>query len=201
MKKNIRPAAPAACVIIILLAGSCTFDYGDTGSSDNSLPDLVMENVEYVRVRSADPIARFEAERAERYEKQSLMKLKNFSFEQYGDRGESTNVTGRAGNASVHIESGDISMDNGVWLEVESEDIVIETQMLEWKDAQRILSSGEENEVFIYQHNGTSFTGVGLRADARWRTWEFSGSVSGTYVHESDNDDADESTALSGVDE
>ena len=193
MKKNIKPEA-AVSIIIFLLLSSCTFDYGDTGASDDLLPDLIMENVEYVRVRSADPIARFEAERAERYEKRGLMKLKNFSFEQYGDRGESTNASGKAGNASVYIDSGDVSMDNGVWLEVESEDIIIETEMLEWNDAQRILSSGEENEVFIYQNNGTSFIGIGLRADARWRTWEFSGSVSGTYVHEKDADDEEESS-------
>jgi len=185
MKKRLKPAAVCA---FILLINSCTFDYGETESQERNLPDLVMENVEYVRVRSADPIASFEAERAERYEKRGLMTLENFSFVQYGSRGQSANVTGKAGNASVHIETGDISMVNGVRLEIESEDIIIETQQIDWKDDQKILSSGENNEVVIYQQNGTSITGIGLHADAQRRTWEFTGPVSGVYHHD-DNEE------------
>jgi LPS export ABC transporter protein LptC len=177
--------------ILLLLAG-CTFDYGESESSGENLPDLVMENVEYVRVRSSDPVARFQAERAERYEKQGIMKLQNITFEQYGEHGREVNTVGRVGNASVDIETGDISMDSGVRIEVESEDIIIETFQLEWKDEQRTISSGEEDEVNIYRDNGTSFTGIGLRADARKRTWEFSGSVGGTYIH--DDEEPEEET-------
>ncbi|MCL2759399.1 MAG: LPS export ABC transporter periplasmic protein LptC [Treponema sp.] len=196
MKRKISPVFGTALILVFLVTMSCTFDYGETGSSERELPDLVMENVEYVRVRSADPIARFQAERAERYEKQGLMKLQNFIFEQYGERGEEVNVTGKAGNASVDIETGDIVMTVGVSLEVESEDIIIETELLDWRDDPRILSTGTEDEVNVLRENGTSFTGVGLRADARRRTFEFSGVVSGTFIH-----DDDESTALSGEDE
>jgi LPS export ABC transporter protein LptC len=175
--------------ILVILFLSCTFDYGETDPSERTLPDLVMENVEYVRIRSADPIARFQAERAERFEKQSLMKLKNFSFEQFGERGESVNVIGRAGFASINIESSDIFMDNGVRLEVESEDIIIVTRQIDWQDERRFFSAGEENEVNIQQQSGTSFTGVGLRADVRRRTWEFTGSAGGTFIHEDDEEE------------
>jgi len=176
------------CVIsiFIVLLGSCTFDYGESASSEEELPDLVMENVEYVRVRSSDPVARFQAEYAERYEKQRIMKLQNLTFEQYGERGEEVNTVGRAGNASIDIETGDIFMDSGVRIEVELEDIIIETYQLEWKDEQRTISSGKEDEVNIYRDNGTSFTGIGLQANARTRIWEFSGNVGGTYIHEDD---------------
>jgi LPS export ABC transporter protein LptC len=174
----------AFCCAAFLLMGACTFDYGESEASDKELPDLVMENVEYVRVRSTDPIARFQAERAERYEKQGVMKLQNITFEQYGEHGTEVNTVGKVGNASVDIETGDIFMDSGVRIEVESEDIIIETFQLEWKDEQRTISSGEEDVVNIYRDNGTSFTGIGLSADARKRTWEFSGSVGGTYIHD-----------------
>jgi len=174
-----------ACVICILIVlCSCTFDYGENESSNNDLPDLIMENVEYVRVRSADPVARFQADRAERYEKQGIMKLQNLTFEQYGERGEEVNTVGWAGNASVDIETGDIFMDRGVRIEVESEDIIIETYQLEWKDEPRTITSGERDEVNVYREDGTSFSGIGLRADARSRTWEFAGRVSGTYIYE-----------------
>ena len=75
-------------------------------------------------------------------------------------------------------------MDMGVRIEVESEDVIIETNQLEWRDEQRILFTGKEDEVNITQNNGTNFTGTGLYADARRRTWEFSGSVWGIYIYE-----------------
>jgi len=190
----ISPAYWVFIVLVILITASCTFDYGDTGPSDNILPDIVMINVEYVRVRSADPIARIQAERAERYEKLGIIKLEQLSFEQYGEKGEEVNLFGTAVNALFNIDSGDISLDNGVRIDVESEDIIIETKELDWKDEPRILSSGAEEKVIISQENGSIITGIGLRVDARKRTWDFFGTVSGIYVHE-DDADAEESTA------
>jgi LPS export ABC transporter protein LptC len=167
---------------------SCTFDYGEREHFDDDLPDLVMENVEYVRVRSADPLARFQAERAERFDNLGVMRLQNFSFEQYGERGEEINAQGSAVFASVDIDSGDIFMDLGVRLEVESEDIIIKTNQLEWLDEPRILSTGRDDNVNILRENGTSFTGVNLRVDARQRTWEFAGNVSGIFIHEDEEE-------------
>jgi len=176
---------------ILLLFAACSFDY-DSPESDKNQPDIVMESVEYVRVISADPQARFQAERAERYEERRIMELVNFSFEQFGNKGDDINAYGRAGSGSVEIDSGDIRMDNTVRIEVESEDIAIETLWLEWKDKERLLLGGEEEEVVIQRQNGTTFTGVGFRADIRRRTWEFSGSVEGTYIHEDDEEDEDD---------
>jgi LPS export ABC transporter protein LptC len=175
-------------LLVLLLFASCSFDYGNQGGGDKSLPDIVMENVEYVRVRSANPQARFLAERAERYEERRVMELRNFSFEQFGSHAEEVNAFGRAGSASVEIDSGDIRLDGGVRIEVESEDLAIETKRLEWKDKPHTLTGGIHDEVNVFQPDGTSFRGVGFHADARRRTWEFSGGVSGTYVHEDDDD-------------
>ena len=172
------------CVMIILILSSCTFDYGQGDAAESDLPDLVMESVQYVRVRSADPIARFQAERAERYEKRGIMELLNFSFEQFGDHGKDVNAFGQAGSASVEIDSGNVRMDGGVRIEVESQDIAIETTRLEWLDDNRILSAGDEDEVHIFQSNGTEFSGIGFQAYARGHSWEFAHAVSGTYIYD-----------------
>jgi len=192
MKKKINPVHGIICILFFLVTLSCTFDYGESEPSERELPDLIMVNVEYIRVRSADPIARVQAERAERYEKQGVMKLENFTFEQYGDKGHEVNTQGGAGNASVDINSGDITMTNGVRLEVESEDIVIETNQLDWKDETHILSTGEEDEVDIYRENGTHFVGTGLTANARSRFFEFLGGVGGSYIQEDDESEEEQ---------
>ena len=177
-----------ACFFLSLLA-ACSFDYGFQDGIDKDQPDIVMDNVEYVRVRSADPQARLQAERVERFEDRRIMELQNLSFEQFGNGGEDINASGRAGSASFEIDSGDIRMAGGVRIEVESEDIIIETSWLQWRDRPRTLSGRSEDEVYIYQENGTVFTGIGFHADARQRTWEFSGSVGGTYIHEDDEEE------------
>jgi LPS export ABC transporter protein LptC len=175
-----------------LFFAACSFDYGPQDSGDDSQPDIVMNDVEYVRVRDSDPVARFQAERAARYEERRIMELQNFSFEQFGNHGEDVNAYGRAGTAKVELESGDIYLDQGVRIEVDSEDLAIETSRLDWKDKERALLGGPDEAVNILQPNGTSFSGVGFSADARRRTWEFSGAVSGTYIH----DDEEEETLV-----
>jgi len=199
MKRNKIFSFPTPCRDIVatllpiplFLLFACSFDYGNQEGADKSQPDIVMNNVEYVRVRSWDPQARFQAELVERYEERRIMELRNFSFEQYGNRGEDVNAFGRAGSATVEIDSMDIHLDNGVRIDVDSENIAIETRWLEWKDKDRILSSGENDEVGIFRDNGTTFSGIGFLADARRRTWEFSGMAGGTYIH---NDDEEEDT-------
>jgi len=178
-------------IFLILFLG-CTFDYGEKEPSGEEQPGLVMENVEYVRVRAADPKARFQAERAERYEKQGVMRIQNMTFEQYGDRGKEINALGNAGYASVEIGSGDIFMDQNVRIEVETEDIIIETYQLEWKDEPHTLSTPKENEVNISKNNGTSFTGTGLYVEARRRQWEFKNYVSGLFIHEDTEENSEE---------
>jgi LPS export ABC transporter protein LptC len=176
------------CIVLFFFLG-CSFDYGELEPTDSEQPDLIMRNVEYVRVRDADPKARFQAERAERYEIQGIMKIQNLTFEQYGGRDEETNALGSAGYASVEIKSGDIFMDRNVRIEVETEDIIIETSQLEWKDESHTLFTPEENEVIISKDNGTSFTGTGLYVEARSRQWEFKGSANGLFIHDDDIDE------------
>jgi LPS export ABC transporter protein LptC len=183
---------------LLLLFASCSFDYGSDGGADKSQPDIVMDNVEYVRVRSGDPQARLQAEHVERYEERRIMELRNFSFEQFGNKGEDVNAYGRAGNASFEIDSGDVRMGGGVHIDVESEDVAIETDWLEWRDRERTLSGRASEEVYVFQENGTVFTGIGFHANARTRSWEFAGSVGGTYIHDGDAEEEAETggTAL-----
>ena len=161
---------------------ACSFDYGDTEGPDKSRPDIVMENLDYVRVRGGDPLVRFQAEHAERWEDRQTMELRNFSFEQMENHGETVNAGGRAGLAVVQLGSGDISLKGGVRIRVDSEDITIRTAELEWKDKEKTLTGGTEDEVDIDRSDGTRFLGRGFFSDARNRTWDFSGEVKGTYV-------------------
>ena len=176
------------CLTQVLLVAACSFDYTGGQGLEDSKPDIVMENIEYVRVRGGDMLARFRAEYAERWEEQQTMKLRDFTFEQMEDRGETVNVEGGGKAATVQTDSGDITLSGGVWINIESEDVTLSTEGLEWKDKEKTILCGVEEEVDIQRSDGTSFTGIGFSADFRSRTWSFSGEVRGTYV-ESDEDE------------
>jgi LPS export ABC transporter protein LptC len=174
----------AGLLISLALLLSCSFDYDTSPEEDQNQPDIIMKDVEYVRVRGGDPVARFQAESAERYEDRQAMNLSNFLFEQFEDHGDTINASGGAGGASVELDSGNIRMNGGVRVAVDSEDITIETSGLEWQDKEKLLSANPGAQVEILRSDGTVFTGVGFSADIRSRTWEFSGGVSGSYVDE-----------------
>jgi LPS export ABC transporter protein LptC len=172
----------ACCLISMYLLIACSFDYGAGTGLENTRPDIVMENIEYVRVRGGDMLARFQAEHAERWEELQIMELRNFTFEQMEDHGETVNVEGAAKAATVQIDTGDISLSGGVQISIESEDIVINTAELEWKDKEKTIKGGVEEEVDVKRSDGTTFIGKGFSADIRSRTWSFSGEVKGRYV-------------------
>jgi LPS export ABC transporter protein LptC len=170
---------------------SCSFDYGESKTIENKLPDIVMEDVVYTRVRSGDHIARLKAQHISRYEELRIMELKEMSFEQFGSNG-TVNASGNASSTQFMMDTSDVKMSDGVKIEVESEDMIIETNNLEWKDSPKTLSSGKDNETNIYSSDGTKFSGMGFYADARKRTWNFSGDVQGLFID--DDDDMKESS-------
>jgi LPS export ABC transporter protein LptC len=179
----------------------CSFDYGEGALENEEQPDIIMKEVEYVRVRNGDPLVRFMAESAERYEKRQTMELKNFSFEQFEHHGEDINAIGEAGTASVELDSGNIRLRDGVRLEVDSEDITIATPSLDWQDKDKRLFAGEDEWVDMYRSDGTNFSGQGFSANVRDRTWGFASGIQGTYIWEDDEEESEESESLTARDE
>ena len=154
-------------------------------------PDIVMENLEYVRVRGGEHLVRFRADRAERWEDRRTMELWDFYFEQLENSAEGVeaNAEGRAGAASVQLDTGNVSLRAGVRINMESEDIIITTGELEWRDRERLLFSAPDDEVGVERSDGTILTGTGITVNIRDRTWAFFGEVSGTYVETEDEED------------
>jgi hypothetical protein len=123
------------------------------------------------------------------------MELQNFSFEQFYSHGSEVNATGSAGSALVELDSGNIQLEQGIIISVESEDITIETSNLSWEDEKRILAGSGENPVDILRSDGTVFSGRGFSADARSRTWTCDDGVEGSYVDTEIEDEETEDDA------
>jgi len=181
----------AACIIFLFVSASCSFDYSTSQESEKNKPDIVMEKLEYVRMRGGNPLVRFTADYAERWEDRQTMELKNFLFEQMEDKGETVNIEGNAGAAEVDLDSGDIVLSNGVRIRIESEDLIISTATIEWKDSEKTFKGSSDGEVDIQRSDGTHFVGRGFSGDVRRRTWIFSGEARGSFVDEDDEENED----------
>ncbi|MDR0411152.1 MAG: LPS export ABC transporter periplasmic protein LptC [Treponema sp.] len=165
---------------------ACSFDYGSAAVDDNGQPDIMMNDVEYVRVRDGDPLVRFTAGTAERYEKRQLMELKELTFEQFQKNGEEVTVEGAIGSAWIEIDTGNIQMDNGIAMDIQSEDVSIKTDSLKWEDKTYTISADMEEDVNVSRSDGTSFTGKGFSANTRERTWAFASGANGVYFQKED---------------
>jgi LPS export ABC transporter protein LptC len=174
---------------------SCSFDYDLPPADAGDIPDVAMENVEYVRMENGKPLVRLEAGEGRRYEKKHLMELADFSFEQYNSSDGSAaepevNVKGSGGLAKVETDTGNFSIEGGVSIEVASEDIALTAESISWKNEERHLTAPDS--VDVTRSDGTTFRGAGLSADIRARSWEFSGSVAGKMVDEEKKDEKTE---------
>jgi LPS export ABC transporter protein LptC len=170
----------------LFLAG-CSFDYNLEADEEDKDPDIVMKNVEYVRISRANPVIRLQAKEARRYEEKHLMELDQFTFEQYAGApagaGPQLNLYGTAGTASIQTDTGNLSMDGGVSIGVTSENLSILTQSLTWQDKERLLAA--PGDVNITRGDGTKLFGSGFSADIRRRSWQFERAVAGDIVEES----------------
>jgi LPS export ABC transporter protein LptC len=169
----------------MLLTAACSFNY-DTQSEDNEDPDLIMGYAEYVRIENGNPVFRVNADEVRRYEAKHSMELDNFAFDQYNSAPEDyekipdINVRGFAGKARIETDTNNFFMSRGVYLEVNSEDVALETGDLSWLDKERLLNA--PGRLSITRSDGTTMEGTGFSADARKKSWEFESDVEGSIV-------------------
>jgi LPS export ABC transporter protein LptC len=170
---------------LVLFTAACSFNY-DTVSEDNESPDLIMRYAEYVRIENGNPIFKVNADQVRRYEAKHSMELDNFAFDQYNSAPEDyekipdINVRGNVNKARIETDTNNLFMSGGVYLEVKSEDITLETGELSWQDQKRLLNA--LGKLSITRSDGTVMEGVGFSADVRKKSWEFESDVAGSIV-------------------
>ncbi|MDR2767947.1 MAG: LPS export ABC transporter periplasmic protein LptC [Treponema sp.] len=191
-KKLNRPRCiPLSLAALLFMAhGSCSFNY-DNQTPDKDEPNLILDEVEYVRVQDGNPSIKLAAREVRRYEDKQLMEIDTLSFTQFdrapafSEKLPEVNAQGRAGAARVEMDTMNLSMNGGVEIEVISEDMKIVTAEVSWQDAERRLDA--PGKIGITKSDGTALTGAGFSADIRRKTFEFASDVEGVTIDE-DND-------------
>jgi len=164
---------------------ACSFEY-DTVYEEDEDPDMIMDMVDYVRIEDGNPIIRLRADQVRRYESKHIMEMDLFNFNQFNAAPEDVkeipdiNVRGNGGNARIETDTNNFTMKNGVFFEVKSEDITLETEELSWQDSDRHLSA--PGKLTITRSDGTTLEGTGFSAETRKKSWEFETDVEGSVV-------------------
>ena len=181
-----------AYIILIFFITACSFSY-DTVYQNDDDPNLVLDNVEYVRITNGNPEILVKAEEIRHFEAKQTMELEQFSFEQYNAAPEGQkaipdiNARGKADIARMETDTNNVFIQGDISIEVVSEDISIETTELSWQDKERSISA--PGQVNIRRSDGTTLKGTGFSADVRSRSWEFESAVEGSVVEKDEEND------------
>jgi hypothetical protein len=187
-------------ILLTLLLAACSFDYDTSGEDFGNDPNVVMKDVEYVRMENALPVVRIRSKEARRYEAKHAMEMDGFSFEQYNSslpedaEIPDINVRGAGGSVTIETDSGNLTMAGGVSIDVTSEDLSLQTESLSWEDGERLLSA--PGDLIVSRSDGTRLSGRNFSADTRRREWRFEEAVAGDIVEE---DEEAEDSVSTGV--
>ncbi len=172
-------------VAILLVAPACSFDYSSVSESKSEGPDLVMQDVDYVRVRDGKIALHMQADQIDRFEKKRLLQVQNIRFEQFSKENSSPEAVGSAGYAQFWTATSDASFAEGVRITVSSENLSVESSTLQWNNDQKKLFGPQNDQVLLKRKDGSILSGKGFSADGRSKSWTFAGPVSGVYQEES----------------
>lgn len=177
-------------IIFAIILMACSFPYDPVVDNDHE-PNLIMENVEYVRMANGNPEIRIIAQEVRQYEAKHTMELDDFTFEQFNaapaglERIPEINARGKAKAAHLETDTGNAFLRGEINIEVVSEDMTLETEEFSWQNEERIINA--PGTVNITRSDGTTLTGTGFSADVRTRSWEIESGVEGSIVEESED--------------
>jgi LPS export ABC transporter protein LptC len=185
-RKLIVPAIPQVLVLALSgLLASCSMDYGALKSPDQleeDIPNTVVFKFEHTVVDGGDILFRLKAEKGETYETKKITKLEGVEFSEFS-RGSSDPVTtGTAESAVFYNDSENAELSGNLVFTSKSEDATLSTGYIFWNNDKKTLEGRTDQLVTVTKSDGSRLRGEGFSADARTKSFAFSGHVEGSYV-------------------
>jgi len=152
--------------------------------AESNRPDLVMQDVDYVRVTDGAIMFHLQADKIDHFENNHLFQVQNIRFEQFTKGVTDPDAMGAAGFAQFWTTTQDAVFGEGVRIVIPSEDLSVEANNLQWHNSQKKLFGTLGDEVLLKKTDGSMLVGKGFSADGRSKSWQFTGPVSGIYQEE-----------------
>jgi LPS export ABC transporter protein LptC len=184
----------AGWIGVLLLVGSCSIDYGDTGATPpDQVPQMVFTDLNQVGVKDGRVLYTVESGQSEVYQSKKQMRLKNFRFQEYDSTGTAVS-TGEAEAAVVDTSTNDATLtgklkahssERGVSLEIDGG----AAGALQWANEDRVLRSGPGATVRLTKEDGSRVDAQGLVLDLNANRLELEEGVQGTWSTETPHAD------------
>jgi LPS export ABC transporter protein LptC len=180
-------------VLVSLLAtlAGCSLDYEEAMVREtmaDTIPDLVLYNLEHVIVSDGKVIARLEAARALQYDKRNETQLEDVHFRELDDQGQvQTEVW--ADRAVWHRDTEDAEATGDIYLYSNKEEASVLAQSLRWTKADRVLAAEPGDRVLLRREDGSELEGTSFRADFRSSEVHLD-AARGVYVYEDQDEGA-----------
>ena len=178
----------ACSLLLVLLVGSCSFNYTNAEMADDlseEVPNSIVRSYRFVDVRSGRSSFEVYAAEARMYHKAHHTRLTNLFFREISPAGEVV-TEGQAEQATIFTQTDNVEMHGEIRFSGAAQESTIFTDYLFWNNEERILKGKPDHTVTILKSDGTRIEGKGFIADAASQQIEFVQKVDGVYVQESD---------------
>ncbi len=168
----------------------CSLDYSDAYVSDDmseDIPDSVFENFRYTSIKEGSPAFLIEGDKAEFFVNKEETYLTNVRFTEYGSDGDVA-TEGRADSAVYFTGTENAEIEGNLRFYSSTESATVTAEYLYWDNQEKRLRGSNDGTVSVREDSGSRIQGVGFEADVRRKEVMFSGSVTGRYVPEEQNE-------------
>lgn len=176
----------------VLLVWGCSLDYEDAMIKETmaeSIPDVVLSNVQHNLLREGKVTGRLEASRAVQYEKKNQTLLEDVHYREMDDEGAvQTEIW--ADRATWHSDTEDAEASGNIYVRSLKDEGEVFAPSLTWKKQDRLLAAGDGEEVVLRRDDGSELRGTGFNADFRRNEIRLR-AARGVYVYEEGDEDGD----------
>jgi len=173
-----------AVMVILLLAASCSFDYGTKKeTTSKKIPDFILKNTSYTIERTGEHAIIFTADTLEMFDSDHSAILDSVTFIQQDDSLVILS-TGSCISAEINTNSRDAVLSGNIEVFSPSRGILLRADHLNWDNSTSLLAGGVEDEVSITYEDGSKIRGVGFRGNFSLNMFEFQKIIEGTMHYE-----------------
>lgn len=175
--------------IIIFSFFACSFDYGilQEDPSAQEIPNTVLNGFSHIIINLGKPVLELRSDKAESFEGKKQTFLTKVTFFEYDINTGKTITSGTSDSAIIFTESNNVELSGNISLDSKRDGVLISASYLFWNNDKKTLTSRQDQTLQLAKEDGTTIRGEGFSANAKTKTFKFTGPSEGSYVSSEDS--------------
>lgn len=180
-----------SAIFFAIFAG-CSVDYGTVSDSEDSVPELMLDDARFSRIEKGQTTAQVSSERLEEFKGSGKVFAQKIQFETKNADGETT-ATGKAGLMRADTDAELYEFFEGIEIRSETHNVNISGESLKWNGKTEQLV-GERGKEITIKKDGISLSGQDFSASAVSEQFSFGAEVHGIYIDKEKDEESEESS-------